>query len=248
MRWRLDAKKLDNLVGMSNLRTTPHVTGKQLFLVILALLFALILGFGGYIVFALTAGLSGEEVIQTIVWSILAVSVLALLGLIGVAYKCKISWSSLGIVKPRLRLLHVLWQIPVLFLGILAVQITFVFLFFSGNPPETSSSSKMLPHLGAGAKIALIFATAIITPLWEELFFRGFLWSYLRGKLSIIWAVLLTAVIFALCHGIPVLLPYMISVGLCLSYLRWFHQSIWGGILLHMFINGLISLLGLLAL
>lgn len=47
--------------------------------------------------------------------------------------------------------------------------------------------------------------------------------------------------VFALCHGVPILLPYLLALGICLALLREFHGNLWGSFALHMTINSTAS-------
>ncbi|GAA1547811.1 hypothetical protein GCM10009691_22830 [Brevibacterium picturae] len=68
------------------------------------------------------------------------------------------------------------------------------------------------------------------------------IYGYVRGRLGAAWAVAISAAIFALCHGVPILLPYMLALGLCLALLRVFHGNLWGPLGLHIAINSTASL------
>jgi uncharacterized protein len=91
-----------------------------------------------------------------------------------------------------------------------------------------------------------------LAPLFEELFFRGFLYPVLVRRLGVFAAILLTAAGFGLIHApqlaqawAPVLVVFL--VGLVLTITRAVTKSVASGLLIHMAYNGTISLLLFLA-
>jgi membrane protease YdiL (CAAX protease family) len=96
--------------------------------------------------------------------------------------------------------------------------------------------------VGAIATIDVILAAVVIAPLGEELFFRGFMYASLRGKMPVFWAALITSVLFGAVHPIygdtqwnlvPVLA--MAGFAMCLLYERT--ESLWPPIAFHVAMN-----------
>lgn len=150
------------------------------------------------------------------------------------------SVRALGFSRPSPRLLHLLWQIPVSVVVGLGAQLL-VFAVTGSEPVNDSSTDAIAGNVGPFAAIAMFSAVAVITPLWEELFFRGVIFGYVRERLGVTGAVAISAIVFALCHGVPVLLPYLVAIGLCLALLRQFHGNLWGPLALHLTINSTAS-------
>jgi membrane protease YdiL (CAAX protease family) len=91
-----------------------------------------------------------------------------------------------------------------------------------------------------------------LAPLFEELFFRGFLYPVLVRRLGPLPAINLTAAGFGLIHApqlaqawAPVLVVFL--VGLVLTITRAATKSVASGLLIHMAYNGTISVLLFLA-
>lgn len=60
---------------------------------------------------------------------------------------------------------------------------------------------------------------AVVGPMIEELFFRGFMYGALRGRIGILWAMLFTSAVFAGLHtNVVGFLPIMV-LGILLAYL-----------------------------
>ena len=98
----------------------------------------------------------------------------------------------------------------------------------------------------------LSFFGTTLAPLFEELFFRGFLYPVLVRRLRPSPAIILTALSFSLIHApqlaqawAPVLVVFL--VGLVLTITRAVTKSVASGLLIHMAYNGTISVLLFLA-
>jgi len=88
-----------------------------------------------------------------------------------------------------------------------------------------------------GASPALItFAIiqpVLITPLMEELIFRGSLYGWLRGKLSANLTILITATLFALYHPLIYLWPMAFVFGLVSEWVRERTNSLTPFLIMH---------------
>jgi uncharacterized protein len=87
-----------------------------------------------------------------------------------------------------------------------------------------------------------IVVLGLLTPLCEELLFRGLVFAAL-GR----FAVPGSALLFALAHAIPALLPPVFVAGLVLAELRRRTGSIWPGVAVHATVNAGSILLAVLA-
>jgi membrane protease YdiL (CAAX protease family) len=79
---------------------------------------------------------------------------------------------------------------------------------------------------------------ATIVPFAEELFFRG-LGVRVLAFLGSLWAVLGTAVVFGLGHGLFVAMPVFIAFGAALGWVRLRSDSVWPGVVAHGLFNAL---------
>jgi membrane protease YdiL (CAAX protease family) len=88
----------------------------------------------------------------------------------------------------------------------------------------------------------LVIAACVLAPLGEELFFRGFMYASLRGRLPAFWAALVTAGLFGAVHPlfgatawnlVPILA--MAGFAMCLLYERT--GSLWPAIGFHALMN-----------
>jgi len=95
-------------------------------------------------------------------------------------------------------------------------------------------------------QLIFVFASLVVLPPFvEELLVRGFLYTGLKNKLPMIWAVLITGLLFAVAHlqagsGAPLLWIAAIDtfiLSTVLIYLREKTGSLWASIGLHMLKN-----------
>jgi membrane protease YdiL (CAAX protease family) len=86
------------------------------------------------------------------------------------------------------------------------------------------------------------FVTAVLGPVVEEALFRG-IGFYLLAQFGQVAAIVVTAIAFALTHGILVGLPIFFIIGVGLGFIRSRTGSIYPPVLLHAGFNG-IALIG----
>lgn len=86
-----------------------------------------------------------------------------------------------------------------------------------------------------------LFIVGVLTPIAEELFFRGALMGWMMLRRFPRWSViLLPALLFAVMHLNPMGMLQIFFLGLLLGYLRWATGSLWPSVALHMFNNLLV--------
>lgn len=95
------------------------------------------------------------------------------------------------------------------------------------------------------AWIVAIARGCLMVPLFEELLFRGLLLSWLGKHLAISRAVIVSAVLFAIMHGYPIVLPYAFVAGLFLGWVREHTGSTFNTLVMHVLNNVLFLCLGL---
>lgn len=104
-----------------------------------------------------------------------------------------------------------------------------------------ATQPELVPVFGqgfAGYIAALVIASGV-APLAEEVFFRGFLQAGLENRFGAWVAIIVTAVLFALVHILPGVLPPIFVLGLIFSILRFETDSLWPSIVLHAAFNAL---------
>jgi membrane protease YdiL (CAAX protease family) len=152
----------------------------------------------------------------------------------------QLSWSRLGFRRPGWRLLHLLWQLPVVVIA--ATGTEGAVLTLTGLRSRPGSSGDTLSNLSSVSTAVVVLAlviAAVLVPLSEECLFRGAFFSGFARRFGAPWGIVLSAVVFAAFHGAPLVLPYVFVLGLGLAWVRWFHGTLWASFLLHAVNNAL---------
>ena len=147
----------------------------------------------------------------------------------------RLSLSALGFVAPT-----TWWPLTVLF-AMLALMGSLAFtwgyaslvelldLHERWGPPEIPDGI-VFPGVAA---LVTYEALAVWTPLTEEIFFRGFVFSGLAPRMGIPRAIIVSALVFSAFHlSIGVLVPIFVT-GMLLAWLYHRTGSLWPGIAAH---------------
>jgi membrane protease YdiL (CAAX protease family) len=81
--------------------------------------------------------------------------------------------------------------------------------------------------------VAVFLVVTVVAPIAEEILFRGFLYRLLRKRLPVWAAVPVSALIFAVGHGIPVLIPVLFYLGVVFALVVERTRSLGCSIALH---------------
>jgi membrane protease YdiL (CAAX protease family) len=115
-----------------------------------------------------------------------------------------------------------------------------VLLSIFGEPPEQDLVRDLKNTQDLAVLIGFGVLTCFIAPMAEELFFRGFMFSVLAGRLGVWWGAAITGVIFGLIHlpGAPALgVAVLIVFGAALCFLYYKTGSLIPCMALHAFNN-----------
>jgi membrane protease YdiL (CAAX protease family) len=144
----------------------------------------------------------------------------------------------------RFRLGNALFWVIILMIVIFGVNafysylITLLHLNVQTNDQLILQQSKAAPL----STYATLFAAVFIAPFCEEVFFRGFVFPGLQHGMSLVWAIIISSLLFGVAHADPGSFPVLFVIGLALAFLRWRTRSIWPCIMLHMLNNGIAAL------
>jgi hypothetical protein len=112
------------------------------------------------------------------------------------------------------------------------------------NSPNTQCTT-VRDQYGGYVAVAIPLV-CVIAPLAEETIFRGFIYGWLRRRLPIIPAVLVSAAVFSAAHLVLVLALPLFGVGVILALLYEYSDSLIPGAIVHSLFNlvGIIAILG----
>lgn len=149
------------------------------------------------------------------------------------------SWREIGFrrVGPG----AILLMIPLVFVvlvtdGLVGRLIALIFGAYENPQIESLAPGGQLPF---GDFVGIFFGAAIVAPVVEELLFRGMLYRYLRGRMGVPVAVILSSAIFAAVHFILILMPILFVTGVALALVTERYKSILPSIALHALNNGI---------
>jgi membrane protease YdiL (CAAX protease family) len=145
----------------------------------------------------------------------------------------RISWKYLGFGGFNLSTLGIGCGMLVIGYGIILIHN--LILTFLGIAPQGEEIFNIFKAVES--PIWLFVAAAIVAPLVEEIFFRGFLFQGFRKRYGWMPALLLSSFIFAAAHlDLASLIPTFI-LGVILTYMYHRSNSLWPGIIFHFLIN-----------
>lgn len=149
------------------------------------------------------------------------------------------SWRELGFRRPQL--LAILLTPLVFPLQLVLGGLANVVVQQFAGPFENPQIAALMDPAGfSWLNFVFVFAVAaVVAPIVEELIFRGLLYQWLRARLGIAGAVLLSAAIFSVAHVIPLLFPALFLIGIVLALAFEYGRSLWVSIALHFFQNAL---------
>jgi CAAX protease family protein len=111
--------------------------------------------------------------------------------------------------------------------------------FLQSIQPISQDYSKLYVSLMNQSLFGLLFAVAFIAPVTEELIFRGMIQDGLQLSYKTQTAVLTSAILFGLVHGLPWLIINAFLLGLFFSWMRLKTGSLGPGILAHAVYNAI---------
>lgn len=79
----------------------------------------------------------------------------------------------------------------------------------------------------------LLFVGVVLAPMWEEIVFRGALYGWLRRRFGIGFAATLSALLHALFHLDPAVIPALFAVFLVFALIYEWSSNLWAPILAH---------------
>lgn len=154
----------------------------------------------------------------------------------------KLSWSEVGIKTFTVKD----WKVIVIFSIILMVGAVLIMVLtnFFGNSWENSKTEAIQQNVNFFKVLIAFISAAIISPIYEEIFYRGFLYRWFRTRIGFIGAILLSSIIFTIIH-IPTynVMPVNFFSGIIFALAYERTNSIWPSVMIHGLTNGTMVLL-----
>ena len=174
----------------------------------------------------------------------LIMAIIFMIGLYSVALKPnKLSWQEVGLKRfSRNYWLPIIgWSFGLI---VISVVLVIVMEFLLGVGPENSKSDSLQSRITPLNFLIAFVSAAIISPIYEEIFYRGFLYRFFRGKFGIALSMFLSSFIFMIVH-IPTFntLPVNFISGMLFAWTYEKSGSIVPAILIHGIFNGIAIIL-----
>ena len=171
----------------------------------------------------------------------------ALGALVAIALLSPWLWSiavAAGLSSPR-RVLGMIGATLACWMLLIAVSwLTARFHQWAGSGDTSTLQTKMVDAMvrtgaseyGAWAVFVMV---AVLTPILEELVFRGLLLAGLTRHIGFAWANLAQAVLFSSIHADPPRFVFYLALGWLAGWLVRRYRSLWPAVLLHVLNNAL---------
>jgi hypothetical protein len=147
-------------------------------------------------------------------------------------HKYGASWADLGLRSFHSKMLGLGCGLMLLSLLFNLIYAAFLAMFELQIQPDITLMFNQTRY-----PLLMLLGGAIVAPVVEEIFFRGFIFAGLREKFGWKKAALASAGLFALAHVLPTSILPILVLGLIFAFLYQISGSIWPAILMHMLTN-----------
>lgn len=109
-----------------------------------------------------------------------------------------LTWHTIGLRRfPSNYWIRVaIWLVVLIILSIVAIEITSLF----GNSVDNSKTAALKEQVNLLTLTIGIVSAGIISPIYEEIFYRGFIYRWLRTRTGACWSILISSTIFTAAH------------------------------------------------
>ena len=154
----------------------------------------------------------------------------------------KLSWREVGITSISMKQ----WKMILCYSLLLMIGALLIVVLTSyiGISVENSKTQAIQQNITFFTVLIAFLSAAVISPIYEEIFYRGFLYRWLRTRLGLVGAILLSSFIFTIAH-IPTynVMPVNFFSGIIFALAYERTNSIWPSIIIHGLTNGIMVLL-----
>lgn len=154
-----------------------------------------------------------------------------------------LTWSEIGLHKPprgwvaRAALVALL-TIPVV------TGVNYATQRLIGGPFRNPQLDFLAPDgFSWRGLIGMAVMAGFVAPVIEEIVFRGLIYGWLRARFGLIVGLFVSALAFALAHGVPILIPALAVNGIILALAFERSGSLWPPIIIHGLFNTMMTVL-----
>ncbi|MGD7048778.1 CPBP family intramembrane metalloprotease [Rossellomorea marisflavi] len=151
--------------------------------------------------------------------------------------KYSISWKVIGIFNAKKIIQHKKMILLYTF-GALIVSLLLLFAMYSIIGVSPNSRSNAVDDTYLFAILLAVFSSVIVSPIYEEVLYRGFIYPTLRNRFGVKKAIVFSALIFSLVHLPSIdILPVNFVNGLVFAILYERTNSIYVPMVAHALFN-----------
>jgi len=155
-------------------------------------------------------------------------------------------WASLGLRLPERRTLPLaLVLFLVLAIGCVAIIAGLTWALGTLGLPARVTPRSAAPTPADSLFIVAVVGSALLTPVAEEVLFRGVLYQALRKHTGAVRATLGSAVLFTVLHWWPAMVPEFLFLGIVLAVVFERTRSLYPSMVMHAAYNAAIILVTL---
>jgi len=231
--------------GMGNNQNSWKVQdpwGSKEFIILLLLEFIFVIGFlKGVVSPIYSQWLNNDLYAGTFMG--LTIAIILIISVYIVALRPKaLSWREVGLTRMKVKDWKIISGYSVILL--VGAVIIVILTSFIGNTWENSKTESLQQNVTFLKVLIAFVSAAVISPIYEELFYRGFLYRWLRTRIGLFGAILISSTIFTIVH-IPAynVMPVNFFSGIIFALAYERTNSIWPSVMIHGITNGIMVLL-----
>jgi len=127
-----------------------------------------------------------------------------------------------------------LWVVPVGLVAVYVVNLVYNMLVTT----QTQAVVSDFPH-SLGGLLLFVLLACIVAPLYEETFFRGFMFQGFASSFGPLWGAVISATLFSLSHQqLDIFVP-LFALGVALAWVFYSTRSLWANVALHSLFNAI---------
>ena len=129
----------------------------------------------------------------------LTIAIVLMTGLYFIALRPKnLSWREVGV---RSFSAKYWWKIPIWILITIILSVAVVLLTsLLGNSVDNSKTESLQQNINLFTILIGIISAGVVSPVYEEIFYRGFIYRWLRVRLGMNWGIVISSLLFTIAH------------------------------------------------
>ena len=129
----------------------------------------------------------------------LTIAIVLMTGLYFMALRPKnLSWKEVGVrsFSTKYWLKIPIWLLVTIILSVAVVLLTSLL----GNSVDNSKTESLQQNINLFTILIGIISAGVVSPVYEEIFYRGFIYRWLRVRLGMNWGIVISSLIFTIAH------------------------------------------------